>query len=239
MKMRSVNLTPRLNAALEMLAGFDTVADIGCDHGRLTAALLQRHVCKRVIASDVSCPSLDKARSLIDHIGLSNRVSFREGDGCSVLSPGECDALALLGMGGKLMMRILEACSVPLAGAKAIVLQPMRAQEDIRRYLHQNGFRIVCDRIILDHGRLYQVLKAVPDSSQERLPDGFPVDFYDVGYRTFADRDELLPALCMQQLAAHKKMLCTAIGTGGEAIILHKIRSLEQILNKTNMGEHA
>ena len=122
MSTRSVNITPRLRAALEMLVGFDTVADIGCDHGRLTAALLQKQICRRVIASDVSGPSLDKARSLIEHIGLSDRVSFREGDGCSVLLPGECDAIALLGMGGTLMVRILEACPVPLVGARQPVI---------------------------------------------------------------------------------------------------------------------
>ena len=237
MRMRSVNITPRLEAALGMLDGVDTVADIGCDHGRLTAALLQRHVCRRVIASDVSGPSLEKARALIGYIGLADRVSFREGDGCSVLAPGECDAIALLGMGGTLMVRILEACSVPIAGAKAVVLQPMRAQDDIRRYLHQNYYHIVCDRIVLDHGRLYQVLKAVPGSSMDPLPSGFPENFYDVGYRAYAERNELLPALCRQQLAAHKKMLRTANGTEGEAVIRRKILSLEQIMNGTETGD--
>ncbi len=239
MSTRSVNITPRLEAALEMLVGFDTVADIGCDHGRLTAALLQKQICRRVIASDVSGPSLDKARSLIEHIGLSDCVSFREGDGCSVLLPGECDAIALLGMGGTLMVRILEACPVPLVGAKTIVLQPMRAQDDIRRYLYKNNFHIVCDRVVLDHGRLYQVCKAVPGDAPEPLPDGFPEDFYDVGYRAFADRDELLPALCRQQLTAHRKMLQTAVGTEGEAVIRYKTRSLEQILDQMDIGEHA
>ena len=237
MRTRYVNITPRLDAALEMLKGFDTVADIGCDHGRLTAALLQRNVCRRVIASDVSGPSLEKARALIGHVGLYDRVSFREGNGCSVLSPGECDAIALLGMGGTLMVRILEACSVPLTGAKAVVLQPMRAQDDIRRYLHRNCYHIVCDRVVLDHGRLYQVLKAVPGSSPEALPSGFPENCYDVGYRAYAERDELLPALCRQQLAAHKKMLRTAIGTEGEEIIRQKIISLEKILNETETGD--
>lgn len=233
MSTRTVHITPRLLAALEMLKGFDTVADVGCDHGRLTAALLQKQICRHVIATDVSAPSLEKARVLIGHIGLSDHVSFREGDGCSVLSPGECDAIAVLGMGGTLMMRILEACSVPLAGAKAIVLQPMRAQDDIRRYLYQNRFCIVCDRVVSDHGRLYQVFKAVPGIAPERIPPDFPEDFYDVGYRAFADRDELLPALCRQQLISHERMLHTAVGTEGEAIIRHKIRSLEQILKIT------
>lgn len=232
MRDRFVHITPRLQAAMEMLAGSDMIADIGCDHGRLTAALLQNQICKKVIASDISEPSLAKARRLIDHIGFSDQVSFRVGDGCSVLDPGECDAIAMLGMGGTLMFRILEACSVPCMGAKALVLQPMRAQDDIRRYLYHNHFQIVCDRVVSDHGRMYQVFKAVPGSSPEPLPNGFPTDFFDVGYRAFADRDALLPALCRQQLDCHQKMLTGAIGSLGEAVIRCKIDALEQILDQ-------
>lgn len=230
MNRRFVHTTPRLDAALEMLSGYRTVADIGCDHGRLTAALLQKEICERVIASDISEPSLDKARQLIGRIGLDHCVSFRVGDGCSVLIPGECDAIVLLGMGGTLMARILDACSVPLMRAKAVVLQPMRAQDDVRRYLYDHNCHIVQDRIAADHGRLYQVFKAVPGDSTEPIPDGFPKDFFDIGYRSFADRDALLPALCRQQLACHQKMLRTASGTDGEAVLRRKIDALQQIL---------
>ena len=87
MNTRSVQITPRLHAALDMLRGYNTAADIGCDHGRLTAALLQKQICRFVIASDISAPSLEKTRQLISRIGLSDRVSFRVGDGCNVLTP--------------------------------------------------------------------------------------------------------------------------------------------------------
>ena len=233
MNTRSVQITPRLHAALDMLRGYNTAADIGCDHGRLTAALLQKQICRFVIASDISAPSLEKTRQLISRIGLSDRVSFRVGDGCNVLEPGECDAIAMLGMGGTLMVRILEACPVPLMGAQALIMQPMRAQYDIRRYLFANNYHIVSDRVISDRNRLYQVLKAVPDDTPDRIPSGFPHNFFDVGYRSFADHDELLPELCRQQLECHNKMLRTAIGTSGEAVIQHKIDALEQILHSS------
>ena len=231
MSTRSVQLSPRLVAALEILRGYETVADVGCDHGRLTASLLQKQVCSHVIATDISEPSLEKAKQLLRHINHSECVSFRVGDGCSVLQPGECEAIALLGMGGTLMARILEACEPPLMGAKAVVLQPMRAQDDIRRYLYQNSYHIVCDRVIRDHGRLYQVFKAVPCDVLDPIPDGFPRDFFDVGYRAFLDREALLPELCRQQLSCHEKMLPTARGTDGEAIIQAKIDALKQILH--------
>ena len=107
----------------------------------------------------------------------------------------------------------------------------MRAQDDIRRYLYQHRFHIVSDRIIRDHGRLYQVLKAVPAKDPDSVPDGFPANCFDVGYRSFADKEALLPELCLQQLSCHKKMLKSAEGTVGEPVILEKIDALEQILN--------
>ena len=65
MRQHGVGLTPRLTAALSMLYGSRIVADVGSDHGRLAAALIQRGVCERVIATDVSDASLLKGRQLI------------------------------------------------------------------------------------------------------------------------------------------------------------------------------
>ena len=47
-----IRLDPRLRCAFELLQGADTVADIGCDHGKLTAALLLEGGCRRVIAGE-------------------------------------------------------------------------------------------------------------------------------------------------------------------------------------------
>lgn len=230
MNERFVHITPRLSAALELLKGYDAVADIGCDHGRLTAALLQSGACRRVFASDVSAPSLKKAEDLLSHIGKADAVSFRCGDGCSVLAPHECDAIALLGMGGTLMCRILDACPIPLMGAKAAVLQPMRAQDDIRKYLYERGYCIEADRIVLDHGRYYQVLKAVPGDEPEPIPDGFPADFFDVGYKSFTDRDPLLPQYCAHLISIYERMNRDAAGSEGETRLNAKIRALKTII---------
>jgi tRNA (adenine22-N1)-methyltransferase len=229
---RFVHLPPRLAAALRMLEGFDNVADIGCDHGRLTAALLQQNACRRVVASDISEPSLEKARQLISLIGRQDSVSFRVGDGLQVLERGECDAIAILGMGGTLMAKLLETCGTPLNGARCVVLQPMRAQDDIRSYLYRNRYHISEDRIVHDHGRFYQILKAEPGEAPDPIPEGFPIGFFDVGYRSFIDRDPLLYALCAQQLACHKKMLVSASGTEGASVLSEKIQALEMILKR-------
>ena len=229
MKPRYVHLSPRLEAALELLKDSHTVADIGCDHGRLTAVLLQRQVCARVIASDISGKSLQKARDLIGYIGLSEFVSFRAGDGLSVFREGECDAIAILGMGGTLMARILDAAEAPLNGANSIVLQPMRAQSDIRSYLHQNCYRITDDRIVREGMRLYQILRAVPDHTVQPIPKDWPESFYEVGFVSYEKKDPLLTELIDAQLKQHTSRLKTAKGTPGEITLRKKIEALLQI----------
>lgn len=231
MNGRFVHLTPRLSAALSMLAGAASVADIGCDHGRLGAALLQQGVCARVVMSDISAPSLEKAQRLLNHIGVCDRASFRLGDGLAVLEPYECDAIAMLGMGGTLMTQILDRCTVPQNGAKRLVLQPMRAQADIRAYLHRNNLWITDDRIVSEHGRYYQIFCAYPNTEKQPLPEGFPEGYYDVGFQSFAQRDPNLKALCEFRLAQHRKRLPSACGTEGEQKLRFRIRALEQILD--------
>ena len=232
MRERRVGITPRLATALEMLKGSCIVADVGCDHGKLAAALLQRGVCERVIASDISEPSLEKAKYLMHRIGLEERVDFRVGDGLHVLAHSECDAIAMLGMGGTLMREIMNACETPLMGAKSVVLQPMRAQRDIREYLYRNCFHITDDRIVYEHGRYYEILRAVPGTKKQDWPDTFPKEFFDVGYYAFTRREPNLSALCRQQLLQHRKRLKTAEGTDGEEKLTARICALQKILTQ-------
>ncbi len=229
MNERYVHLTQRLSAALELIGSSKTVADIGCDHGRLCAALLQSDPERTVVATDISEESLRKAQDLLNHIGVVDRVSFRVGDGLQVLKNGECDTIAMLGMGGTLMVRILEACAVPLCGARTFVVQPMRAQAEIRSYLHKYGFRITDDRIVREGQRLYQILRAEPDACIQAVPNGWPGSFYDIGFVTLEQKDPLLPELIDRQLWQHQKRLATALGTDGEQKLRRKIEALESI----------
>ena len=227
-------LRPRLETALSLLQGRRVVADIGCDHGRLCCALLQRDAHARCIASDVSAPSLQKARELAQAVGLAERISFRCGDGLSVLEAGEAEAVALLGMGGTLMARLLDACPVPMMGAGLLVLQPMRAEADIRSYLYARGYRVEEDRVVRDAGRLYQVFSVRPPcaAGRDAWPAGFPEDCFTVGYRAFERREPLLVPLVKRQLDQCEKRLASARGTPGEAPLAQKARQMRAILER-------
>lgn len=235
MRERFVHLTPRLSAALDMLLGYDTVADVGCDHGRLTAALLQQNVSTHIIASDISEDSLHKAEQLIGYIGLRDRASFRVGDGLSVLNPGEADAIAMLGIGGTLMARILDAAPKNVTQNTALVLQPMRAQEDIRSYLYLHRYHIIDDRLISEGKRIYQVFRAVPKDTIQALPAGWPEDYFDLGYVSFIHGDPLFSEALKRQKDATARRLCQAAGTGGEDKLLKKqaaLACIEELLQE-------
>ena len=199
----------RLNCAMELLSGASVVADVGCDHGRLSCALVQREIAKKCIAIDVSVPSLEKAVRLSRQVGVADRVETRLGDGLAPLETGEADALAILGMGGTLMTRILDV-SPPLKGARVCVLQPMRAAEDIRRWLYERNYPVLNDRVVYEAGRHYQVFSiGQPLGERQPLPQGWPEDCFLLGYTAFARRESLMKPLADRMLASVQKKLRT------------------------------
>lgn len=223
---RRIRLRPRLFAAAELLQNVRTVADIGCDHGRLSAAILQCGAAQRVIAADISPASIEKASALARLTGLINRMDVRLGDGLTVLSPGEADAVVMCGIGGTLIVQLLTAVPVPLMGARLAVFQPMRGVEDLRRYLFVNGFRIVRDVIIPDAGRLYQVFSA--ERGRDVLPAGWPEDCFALGYRSIGDAH--FYDLAKKMLVQHEKRLVSARGTAGQELLEQKAAHMRRVL---------
>lgn len=228
-----IHLRPRLQAAADLLSDRDTVADIGCDHGRLSCSLLQQNACKRCIATDISEASVQKTIALSAHVGVTDRIDVRLGDGFLPLHIGEADAVALFGMGGTLMTRLLDACQTPLQGASIAVFQPMRAYADIRKYLYQNHYEIIADEIALDSGRLYQIIAAVPPTPRaqlQKLPEGWPEDCFDVGFLSYEREDPLLAMLAAYMLRQHEKRLATAQGKPSAALLEKKAADMKKIL---------
>jgi tRNA (adenine22-N1)-methyltransferase len=216
----------RLDCAIELLSGARVVADIGCDHGRLCCALIQRNAAERCIAIDISEPSLKKAERLIRKIDAQDRVETRLGDGLKPLKTEEADAIAILGMGGTLIAQILDV-NPPLMGAKKCVMQAMRGAEDIRRWLYERNYPVMGDRVVLDAGRFYQVFSVgSPTSQKQTMPDGWPADCFLLGYTAFQNREPLMKPLVEHMLATTRRKLRTQ---RAEALV-KQAAQLEQIL---------
>jgi len=186
---------------MELLGGARVVADVGCDHGRLGCALLQRGAIERCIAIDISPASLERTAKLAETVGVSERMDLRLGDGLRPLRAGEADAVAILGIGGSLAARILGAAETPFAGARLCVLQPMRGAEEIRRFLYERNCFVLDDRVVLDGGRYYQVFSVSPPRPERQgLPHGWPEGFFALGFTALERREPLLGPLAERLL---------------------------------------
>jgi tRNA (adenine22-N1)-methyltransferase len=169
-KKGTQTLSPRLLAAAQMLPLCECAADIGCDHGKLAAFLLEQGRCRRVIAADVSAPSLEKAKSLALARGWQQRMETRLGDGLTVLRPGEAQCAILAGMGGLLIAQLLEEGKEAARSMEALVLQPMQHGDRLRRFLRQNDFCIADERLIREKQRIYELILVRPGKQQSSCP---------------------------------------------------------------------
>lgn len=155
---RRLKLPKRLQFLLNAAPECETLADVGSDHGLLPAAAMLSGKCERAIATDVSAPSLAKARNLAQELGVDGDMDFRVGDGVTVLKKDEAQVIVIAGMGANLICNILEDGKEILGGA-ALLLSPNIYPERLRKYLIDNGYAISFDDVIHD-GKYYTVLLA-------------------------------------------------------------------------------
>ncbi len=158
--MRLPVLDERLSAAAHMMPACAYGADIGADHGRLSCYLLANNICERMCVADISAPSLQKAKRLLALHSLDNRADFRVGDGLGVLEK-PAQAIAVLGMGGWTVAKILEKGSNKLFGA-ALILSAHTDLPVLRETLMNLQYRITQEQIVFCVGRFYTVMKALP-----------------------------------------------------------------------------
>jgi SAM-dependent methyltransferase len=147
---------------VDMVTYFDTIADIGCDHGYVCIELIKNNKVKKAIASDISYPSLKKTIDFVKVNNIDDRIETRVGDGLDVLNKDEVDAVIVAGMGGVLISDILKKNYNLKFKEKnpLLILQPVQQAKDLRYYLYENKFEIVDEDIVFDMGKYYNIIVA-------------------------------------------------------------------------------
>lgn len=154
-------LDARLAAAAELVRPGQPVADIGCDHGKLTAVLAASGKYPKVIGADLRPGPLAKAVQTLKNAGCGDRAELRLGDGLSVLSENEVGSIVLAGVSAQTSWEILEKAPwVFRVGGPRIILIPATRHSDLRRWLWEHGFELVADRPVQAAGRWYAVMAA-------------------------------------------------------------------------------
>ena len=151
-------LDARLAAAFDFVRPGHVAADIGCDHGKLSAALAGSGRCPLVLACDLRPDPLQKARITCAPYG--ERVQFRLGSGLQVLAPGEAEEIIIAGMGAETIIEILEAAPWVFDGRYNLVLVPATKHSILRRWLARRGFALRAETLCQAAGRWYAVMAA-------------------------------------------------------------------------------
>ena len=118
-------LDERLTAAAALVREGEPVADIGCDHGKLTAVLAASGKYPKVIGADLRPGPLAKAKQTLEHARCEDRAELRIGDGLSVLSAGEVGTIVLAGVSAQTTWEIIEKAPwVSQPGGPRLVMVP-------------------------------------------------------------------------------------------------------------------
>ncbi len=163
----------KLGARLKALADFVPVgsktADIGTDHAYLPIFLLENQIASKVIACDVNEGPCQMAKKAIEAANLERQIDLRLGNGLMPLAVGEVDVVTIAGMGGGLMQELLQQSLAVVDSLHGLVLQPMNASAQLRQWLYGHQWHIEAETLVVEDGRLYEVIYALP--GEESLPE--------------------------------------------------------------------
>lgn len=226
-----INLDYRLKAIVELLGKHKIVVDVGCDHGYVANYLVEENLADLVYATDISQPSLEKNREFTKYRGNENKVISLLGDGLIPVMDKEFDAVIMAGMGGELIIRII-VDSMDLVKDKVLILQPMTARPELRKFLGKNNFCIEKENIVKDGKKFYEIIRAIPG------PEIKSTSFYYFGNNLVQECDETLIEYVQFLLKKNKKYLKQTMKSKTEKAKLQKeklqreIEIFEEVLNE-------
>ncbi|PPK80259.1 tRNA (adenine22-N1)-methyltransferase [Lacrimispora xylanisolvens] len=168
-----MKLSKRLGMIASFVPGGSRVADIGTDHGYIPIHLVQEGIAKSAIAMDVRKGPLLRAQTHIKEAGLTDLVEVRLSDGLLKLEKNQADCVVIAGMGGELIIHILEEGRHLWDSISYWVLSPHSELYKVRKFLAEHEFSIRRETMIKEDGKYYSVMGVTRDSmvSEDRDPE--------------------------------------------------------------------
>lgn len=169
--MSKVMLSRRLEMAAAWVPQGARLCDVGTDHATLPIWLMEQGRLRQAIATDIRSGPLERARRNVERYGHGSAIQLRLCDGLAAVEPEEVDTVSICGMGGKMMISILEAAPWTVEGVN-LILQPMKAPGELRQWLLRHGYTIREERTLWEEGHWYTLILAHGGTESEPLTPG-------------------------------------------------------------------
>ena len=227
--MSRIELSKRLQRVADSVTEGLRIADVGTDHGYIPIYLVERGICPSAVAGDINRGPLERAAAHVQAADLEDRISLRLGSGLEAMDISEVDSVIMAGMGGELICRILRDSPEFMEAGKELILQPQSEIFKVRRLLHENGYRIEGEWNLLEDGKYYVIIKALPGKETYAHAGD-----YEYGRILIQKKDPLLADHLRKQLIKKKAIMERLSETNhGDRILelREEIREIERILD--------
>lgn len=202
------------------------MADIGTDHGYVPLWLYHKGCLQKGIACDIHNGPLERAAENILQAGAENVIETRLGDGLSPLRPGEVDGVVIAGMGGMLMIAILDQGKAVVEKLNELVISPHLDVPAVRRYLHTIGFLIQQEHMLQEDGKYYTVMRAVPGAQSYETDEE-----YEYG-KILLDRKDTVLKEYLEKERKRMENICEKLKKEETAQAKERLFTMEKALNK-------
>lgn len=155
-----MNTSERIKTIVNEIS-YNTLGDIGTDHGYIPIYACRTLKTNRAIACDINKAPLINAMSNISMYNMEKHIETRLGSGLTPINEGEVQAITIAGMGGELIIDILKSSESILHSFSQLILQPQSKIEKVRRYIHKIGFKIYNETFINEEDKYYTVINCI------------------------------------------------------------------------------
>lgn len=153
-------LGARLALCADLVRPGRALCDVGTDHAYLPIWLLKMGKIPRALACDVNPGPLEAARRDGEKYQVGEELTLRLSDGLRQVTPEEAEDIVIAGMGGELILRIVEETPWLREGEKRLILQPMSSVPELRQGLQRLGFVVLEEHAVQDGGKVYSAFCA-------------------------------------------------------------------------------
>lgn len=157
--MNAQKLSKRLETVASFVPTGAIVADIGSDHAYLPCYLVHQNIVNKAVAGEVVKGPYESALRQVKLEGLEDKVIVRLADGLQAIEDNDqVDTITIAGMGGPLIVSILEKNPGALTSVTRLILQPNIHAKVIREWALRNEWAILDEVILEEDEKIYEVL---------------------------------------------------------------------------------